>query len=115
MVSFRSIAKQHNPEKKRDRVQLYLSTDEAAKLAQAVVATLDSPHGVKLDVYIDKRLNTKTNREFDSAYCFIKATQESSRGNYSRQNTSQAAPEKSDTNAVIEKLKQDTLNAQNQS
>lgn len=68
---------------KKHRTQLYLTAEQAFALAGEItrVAQANGDLGVKLDIYTSKKLNKNTNREFDSTFMFVKATQPASQDN----------------------------------
>lgn len=77
VVTFRTIIRGTNS-KGGTRLQLYLNSDEAKKLVEALTATLSHINGTKVDLHIDQRKTNDGSRTFESAYAFIKLVSEPS-------------------------------------
>lgn len=58
-----------------ERFQLYLSQEEAALFRDALDSMIENPNGVKLDLHVCKRENSKNGNVFDSAYCYVKSVE----------------------------------------
>ena len=90
MIMFRSTIVGKNS-KGADRFQLYLTSEQAASLANSITEQLGNELGVKLDVHISDRVQEATGRKFKSTIAFVKPVQE--QGALGGQ-ASEAAPKK---------------------
>lgn len=75
LISFRSVMIGKDS-KGADRYQLFLTSEEASNLANALGDSLDNERGVKLDIHIGDRQTNDGSRTFKSAYTFVKKVQE---------------------------------------
>jgi hypothetical protein len=80
IVNFRSVKKGKNS-KQGDRIELYLTPEAAAKFASDLAEqALSSDLGIKVDLHINQRVRESNGKPFDTAFAFIKSTQEGPNG-----------------------------------
>ena len=86
LVKFRNVVRGFDKKKDRlnpeggERFQLYMTTEEAMALREAIDANIESPNGLKLDLHTQKRENSQNGNVFDSAYLFVKPVEEPQQG-----------------------------------
>lgn len=73
MVTFRSTMKKKNS-KGGDWLVLYMNQEQAGLLAEQIMANIENPKGVKLDIHTNKKEHE--GRTFDSSIAFVKAVQD---------------------------------------
>lgn len=73
MILFRNTTRGKNA-KGGDRLQLYLNTEQAVALVEALTACLENPKGVKIDLHTSQK--EYQGRAFDSTIAFVKPVSE---------------------------------------
>ena len=108
MILFRNTKRGKNS-KGGDRLELYLTIEEAAKVVAACEANKGNPRGIKFDFHTSQK--EYQGRSFDSTICFIKAVQPFGSGTGvgagTTGTTSGVASVTDSTAARIEKLKKE--------